>query len=198
MPELPDVFAPGPFAFPGQNALPVDPDISGQPEGPLHGGTSPLVHDRPPTPSDPTIAAELALLREIRDGVRGSATNIAITEEAINPILTQDFPVPGGQRWLIPRQPTGGIVALAEGVPTDVLVANRSRIGGSLVNEGKVDVRLFLVSAEVAAAGSAGHGTLWLGKNGGTWDFRLGTLVWGGSICAQPVEGNSSIAVVEV
>lgn len=197
MDEPPDVFDPAPRAFPGQNAYPADLLMDGA-DGDDVGGASPLPHDVPPPVGDPAIAAELALLREIRNGVRGSAINIAITEEAINPLLTQDFPVPGAQRWLIPRQPTGGSIALAEGVPTDVLFANRSRIGGSLVNEGEQNVRLFLVNALVAAAGKSGHGTLWLAKNGGSWDFRLGTLVWGGSISAQPVAGKSSIAVVEV
>ncbi len=196
-PPPPGGEGPGPFAFIGDNATPASPIAS----PPVGQGPAPVaVRDLAalPTTPDPAVAAELALLQQIRDGVRGGAQNIAITEEAVPPMLTQGFPVPGAERWLISREPTGGVVALPEGQINQVLAANRARIGGSLVNEGKVDVRLFLVDVNTARSGSAGRGTLWLGRNGGTWDFRLGTLLWGGSICALPIEGASSIAVVEV
>jgi hypothetical protein len=190
-----DVFNPAPKAFPDFNELPADPAIGGAVEGPMVGGSAVLPHDAPPSVHDPDIAAELALLRQIRDAGLAGAAHLAISGKAPPSITEVDYPVPGVKRWLLPRVPTGGEVAIAEAPWTTVLRTNHSRIGGSVVNSGTKAVVLALASENSITAIS---GRLYLAPEGGAWDLRLSDVTWAGAAIAFAIGGASALQVIEL
>lgn len=122
---------------------------------------------------------------------------ICITDQSPEPGLQKDFPTPGSQRWIINRLATGGNVEIPEAIDTDVLVGNPNRIGGTIVNKGAKPVLLTLAKANAAKA-QEGLAEIWLVAEGGSWDFRLGNLLWSGSISAKAEGGASILKVVEV
>lgn len=191
-----DVFDAGPKAFPGYNAVPADPEVVGEVSGPLTGGPSPLPHDTPPAIADPDVAAELQLLRQIRDTGRAGASQLVVSEQAPPSITEVDYPVPGVKRWLIPREVGGGVFNLESEVWTSVIPGNRSRLGGSVVNKGATGLLIKLTS--LGRATQPAHGVLWLAAKGGSWDFRLSDVVWAGSVVVFSEGGIGEVAVAEV
>jgi hypothetical protein len=141
-------------------------------------------------------AAELKVLEAIRDALRGSAVNMAISNHVTEPVTLTDFPFAGAIRWLIPRQATGGRLAVEEAVQVRALEHNPSRIGGTIVNVGEKEVTLTLTDRLGAAL--PGQGQIGLVAGGGSWDLRLGNMLWCGSVAAAGVGGNSTLTVVEV
>lgn len=136
------------------------------------------------------------LLTSIRDAAGPGLQTFSFTDTEVNGGLEVDFPVPGAERWLLPRLATGGTLAVPESLVL-LLPANNRRVAGTLTNAGERNARLFLATAETAGS-QGGLGTIFLGKNGGSWDFRLGSALWCGSICAIGLEGETTIDVVEV
>lgn len=188
-----DPFEISPRAFPehlGEPANPQSPALS----GPSSRPSAPL-----PVPSeDPAIIRELTLLQSIADSLKGSPTALAVTGEAVQAHLTEDYPFAGAKRWLIPRQPQGGKVIVPTTGWVDVRPANRTRTGGTLVVAGAGAIWLALCNAREAAAGAGGGtGMLFLTANGGSWDFRLGPVLWSGAISAIAVV-ESELAVCEI
>lgn len=107
----------------------------------------------------------------------------------------KDFPVPGGERWMIQRSAIGGEVALpASPVVTQILNANNRRLGGAVVNRGAKPLILVLGPA----GGGFGAGQLWLAPEGGSWDFRLGTIIWCGDVSGAGEGGATSALFTEV
>lgn len=192
--------------FGGSGNLPAPEHLSApSPAIPEASGEAPAP-DVPPRAGEPPSMLEqltryqletLEVLRRMASTESASPVEIAVTDEASQPQLLQDFPVPGAKRWLIPRTATGGDLVLPEGLFTDVLPPSRSRIGGTIVNGGAKDVRLYLAPAQLAQVTNA-VASVDLSKNGGSWDFRLGNLLWGGSISAKPKEGESELSIAEV
>jgi hypothetical protein len=120
---------------------------------------------------------------------------IAVTDVSTDPGLQKDFPTPGSQRWILHRTPDGRTLALPTEL-TDVLPANVNRLGGTIVNSGAKPARLYLATVSTKNAGSA---PVWLGAEGGSWDFRLGNLLWSGSVCAIALGGaETQLEVTEV
>lgn len=139
----------------------------------------------------------LDLLEQIAAQDSAGVQSISVTEIEVKGGVETDFPVPGGRRWLIPRLATGGSFEVPAELVT-ILEANNRRMGGTIVNRGGVDILLTLANPDTAASQS-GLGQIFLKKEGGSWDFRLGPLLWCGSVCAKALEAGGSIAtIVEV
>lgn len=137
-----------------------------------------------------------ALLASILERLSNDQT-IAVSDSKA-PIGPLDhFPSPDARRYALRRPSTGGQKALSAGVITDIVEANYHRLGGTIVNRGAVPVTLFLANA-ARASGEGGVGQLYLVQNGGSWDFRLGNLLWAGSVAAIAEAGASTLAIVTV
>jgi hypothetical protein len=142
-------------------------------------------------------AAQVELLHEAVEALRGSAAALAVSEKAQQPQLTTDFPFAGSHRWLIPRQPSGGLVGLEAGKVALVLAANANRLGGFIVNRGAKAADLFLCDEKVAAGSRAAIARVGLAA-GASWDCRLGpNLLWSGSIAGLAAEA-TELTVAEV
>lgn len=179
-----------PDAFPRHLPQPANPQSPGL-TGPSSRPSAP-----PPAPSqDPTVLQELAYLKSIADSLRGSSISLAITGEAVQPQLTEDYPFAGAKRWLIPRRPIGGKLIVPTTGYVEARAANRTRTGGTIVNNGAGAVWLALTNAREASM--ANVGMVWLSAGGGSWDFRLGPVLWSGAISAIAVV-ESELAIVEI
>lgn len=141
------------------------------------------------------MEAQTSILHQLLEAIDTGAEQVAITDEARDPVLQKDFPVEGISRWIIHRLATGGAfpIKLAR---SDILSTNANRFGGTIVNSGSNAVVLFLGSTK---ANEPGLAQIWLGANGGSWDFRLGNMLWCGNISARCLENvESTLRVVEV
>lgn len=136
------------------------------------------------------------LLLDIANASGPGVQTLAITEHELGGGIEVDFPVEGGTRWIIPRLATGGSFAIPTELVT-LLSANNRRLGGTVVNKGEHDITLFLAGARAAGA-TSGIGEIFLKNSGGSWDFRLGSLLWCGGVSAISPEGASIATVVEV
>lgn len=132
------------------------------------------------------------LLEAIERILRSQPESVAVSEKAPLPHLQPDFPFEGSSRWLLPRVASGGSFELSA-APATVLADNANRLGGTIVNAGEEPATLYLCDAE-AAARPAGVGRIVL-IAGGSWDLRLGNLLWCGSVSGV---GEGQLAVVEV
>ncbi|HEX3561810.1 MAG TPA: hypothetical protein VHU24_03140 [Solirubrobacterales bacterium] len=182
---------PGPFAFPEFLSGPTNPSSSG-PAAPSRGGP-PLRDQHVVAAPDPDVAAELQLLRQIRDVGMGSAANLVVTEFAPQTVTEVDHPVPGVKRWQLPRTPTGGQVEVEEGVFGYVARGDQARLGGSVVNSGTKAVVLALASPSNV---NVLTGRIYLAAEGGAWDLRLAGITWAGAISAEARGGVSQLEVV--
>lgn len=147
------------------------------------------------------LETQKLLLEEIRNGAGPGVQTLAIAEQEVPAGIEVDFPVEGSSRWIVPRLATGGSFEIPGSAnPVEILSHNNRRLGGTIVNRGEQDVMLTLASAATAAS-AQGLGQIFLKAGGGSWDFRLGSLLWCGSICGRSLsaEGQGSIVtVVEV
>jgi hypothetical protein len=139
---------------------------------------------------------QLALLEQIASESGVGLQTLAVTEDAVNAGIEVDFPIEGGKRWIIPRKAIGGKLAIPTSI-TSVLPSNNRRLGGAIVNIGEKPASIFLASA-LDAGSQQGLGLIWLRGEGGSWDFRVGSLLWCGSICAIAEGGATTFAVAEV
>ena len=167
----------------------------------MHPGSSPPSIDE--LSELMAIDAEQTLLTEIRDALRGSAINVAISNHVTDPETIANFPVPGMQRLVLPKIATGGKLVVSSNAVASVLPHNPSRYGGTIVNVGEFEVTLILAGTDTAGAQNAGLGQIGLVAGGGSWDLRLGNLLWCGSISAQVAPGEAkanetTLTVVEV
>jgi hypothetical protein len=149
----------------------------------------------PSPPSEPELE-ELELLRRIAAGITSSPTAMVVTDEAVAPGLNADFQLPGIKRVVIPRAPTGGEFAVPSAEYVRICRGNRKRLGGTIVNDGEFPIRLVL--AAVGKAAGPALSRIYLAKGGGSWDFRLGPLLWAGHVAAIAIGGVSSLSLSEV
>lgn len=151
------------------------------------------------------LCAELAetnrLLRGMLTQDRAGIEQLCVTDREPAQATMENFPTVGARRLIVRRQGAGGLFALAAGVPLAVLQPNENRLGGTIVNAGAGAVTLFLAGDLLTPGGGSplaqGAPQIQLVANGGTWDLRLGNLLWCGSVIAQAA-ANSSVTVVEV
>lgn len=121
---------------------------------------------------------------------------LCVTDVSSDPGLQKDFPVRGAQRWVIHRLAVGGVRELVAATPTDVVAPNVNRLGGTIVNQGATTVVLTLASAAADVA-QEGLAEIVLTPNG-SWDFRLGNILWCGTISAESLAGAGKITIAEV
>lgn len=141
------------------------------------------------------LGAQTQLLHALLAESRSDLLEIAVADVQQRELVLDQFPVPGSKRAIVFR--TGnGTDNLA--VPTTgvlVLPDNASRLGGTIVNSATNPVILYLCATGKATPGVP---AIWLAANGGSWDFRLGNVIWGGSVSAVAQIGASTITVAEV
>ena len=68
-------------------------------------------------------------------------------------------------------------------------------MGGRIVNTGSVAVTLYLTERAVPVVGVP---AVWLAPSGGTWDMRLGNVLWCGNVSAIAASATSTLTVAEV
>lgn len=111
----------------------------------------------------------------------------------------ENSPVQGRRRYVIARRTRGGDDAVYpiafDQAAHDVAPANPGRLGGQIVNAGANPVMLYLSLAREVAAG--GKAAIWLGANGGSWDFRLSNVLYGGPVSAVARVGATSLTLAE-
>ncbi len=141
------------------------------------------------------LTQQTELLRAILAKERTDIIEVAVGDTSHQEMVLDNFPVAGAKRVLAQRTSTG---ADAIAVPTTgilVLEANSARLGGQIVNSGTNAVILYLARTGLATPGA---GAIWLAAGGGAWDFRLGNLLWCGSVSAVAQTGASTLTVAEV
>jgi hypothetical protein len=140
----------------------------------------------------------VALLEQIAQQGGAGLQTIAITDQELGGGYEVDFPVEGGKRWLVSRLATGGDFVVPSAELVHLLAANNRRLGGTIVNRGAKPVKLILSTRRAAGAQATGLGPIWLQSGGGSWDFRLGSILWCGSVCAIAEGAESTVSIVEV
>lgn len=133
---------------------------------------------------------ERVLLLILNEG-RSDPALLAIGDVSMDLTVTKEFPYPGATRVIVPRTGEGANVPLAgSGL---IFTSNPNRLGGSIVNKAAAGVTLIL--SDQARTGAP---SVWVGPNGGSWDFRLSGFVWCGNVFAVPDSGNLSLAGASV
>lgn len=147
------------------------------------------------------LQTQINALRSIREILETQPDAIAVSDAELDPGFELDFPFPGARRATISRTCVGNDVATQAG-GSQVVGPNTKRLGGSIVNKGATGVTLLISSTigsgAATAAGSGGVGRVWLGPNGGAWDFRLANLCWCGGVYAIPDSGTPTLSIAEV
>jgi hypothetical protein len=141
------------------------------------------------------LSSQTELLKAILAGQRTDIIDVAIADFHHNGMVMENWPVAGNKRVLVQRT-TVGTDSLA--VPTTGIQAipgNTGRLGGTIVNIGSSAVILYLRDGTIPRAGT---GAIWLAPSGGSWDFRLGNVLWCGNVAAVAQTSASTLTVCEV
>lgn len=117
---------------------------------------------------------------------------IVVTNEARQMRIQRDWPIPGGQRFIVPSRGFGGQFAV-NGAFVQLLTANAARIGGMISTQAAALV-LYLGSQQSIAAGQAVP-QVYLGANG-QWNLKLSDVVWAGDVWAFGITAQASVAEV--
>lgn len=135
------------------------------------------------------------LLRALLAEARTNPIDIAVADSQHREMVLDQFPVTGSKRALVYRTGSGfdGLAVPTTGVL--VLGSNVARLGGTIVNLGANAVILYLTSTGVQTAGAP---AIWLAATGGSWDFRLGNVLWCGSVSAVAQTAGTTVTVAEV
>lgn len=139
-----------------------------------------------------TLARIELLLELMSQQVESDPAMLCVTDDDAPPqVLTKDFPYEGSVRAILLRSPIAQmpIAPASGGLLFDT---NVNRLGGMLVNKAVVGLTIFF--CEVGP--TAGDGSIWIPPNG-TWDFKLGNLLWCGHIFGVPDSGNVNVAACE-
>lgn len=137
------------------------------------------------------------LLEQIANGSGPGVQTLAIAEQEVPAGIEVDFPVEGSSRWILPRLATGGSFEIPTAEIVKILRHNNRRLGGTIVNRGENDLTLFLAGPNMAKS-VQGIGQIFLKSGGGSWDFRLGSLLWCGSVSGIALVGTTIATIVEV
>jgi len=153
--------------------------------------------EQPPMPMpDPRISTIVELLERIAAQEGPGLQTLSVTDREVPAGVEVSFPVAGFQRWLLQRQAVGGRFAVTE-AGVQLLIANNRRLGGMIVNNGAENIVLTLADLSTTTS-QGGLGEIEL-LPGESWDLRLGSILWCGSVSAAAggKEGTSA-SVVEV
>lgn len=147
------------------------------------------------------VAAELAvtneLLLRILNEQRVDPTQICVTDREPAQDSMVNFPVPGTRRRIVRRTGQGGIAVLAANTPVELCHANEARLGGTLCNYGTNSATLYLCElGMVQESETQGYPTIVL-PAATSWDFRLGTILWGGHVVGVST-GGTNVSIAEL
>lgn len=136
-----------------------------------------------------------ALLEALLAEARAELLEVAVADVQARELVLDQFPVPGAKRAIAYRTGSGADVFAVPTTGVLVLQANESRLGGTIVNSGANAVLLYLTNT---GAATPGRPAIWLAASGGSWDFRLGNILWSGSVSAVAQVSASTLSVAEV
>lgn len=132
------------------------------------------------------------LLDDRNDHSDFAPASIVVTNEARQMRVQRDWPIPGGQRFIVPSRGFGGQFAV-NGAFVQLLSANAARIGG-MISTQAVGLVIYLGTQQSIAAGQA-IPQIYLGPNA-QWNLKLADVVWGGDVWAFGVGSFASVAEV--
>lgn len=117
-----------------------------------------------------------------------------VDDEAPPQVISKDFPYEGATRAIVQRTPLAPPSQVPPASAGSVLLfdVNVNRLGGMIVNKSTVGLTLVF-----GREYRAGMGMIWLAPNG-SWDFKLGNLLWCGHVLGIPDSLAVSVAGVEV
>lgn len=147
------------------------------------------------------MAEHTPLLASILAELRSGTLEVGAGDIKFRQMILDQFPVAGCKRLLAYRTGNGtdaaAVATATYAAPINglVLPANEARLGGAIVNTGANPVNLYLTDRPVPVVGVP---ALQIQGTGGSWDFRLGGLLWCGHVSAVAVTGSSSLTVAEV
>src|SRR5581483_11085722 len=140
------------------------------------------------------LGKQTELLQALLGKERTDVLEVAVSDGLHREMVLERFPVAGAKRVIANRTTTGNDNL---GVPTTgvlVVGANSARLGGLIVNAGATPVILYLNRSGLATPGA---GAIYLAA-GASWDFRLGNLLWCGSVSAVAQGASSTLTLTEV
>jgi len=100
----------------------------------------------------------------------------------------KDFPAPGITRRILQRTGLGWNNLSVPTTGIQLLVANDSRVGCTVINSGTNAIILYLSDQQ-----RPGIPTVWLAASGGAWDGRFANNAWCGNVFAVAQTGASSV-----
>jgi hypothetical protein len=159
---------------------------------------------KPGDPATATMAmhaeAQSRLLSSLLAEARSDTLNLAVGDFNGQEITLEKFPVSGIKRLCIRRTGFGFPSFPVTTTPVVAVPVNEGRLGGTIVNTGANAVFLYL-GAQITDAvpqPEAGIPVIWLVANGGSWDFRLGNVLWAGSVTVVAAAATSTLTIAEV
>ena len=145
-----------------------------------------------------TISAELSaqteLLQAILADTRTDVLEVAVGDSAQQQLTMSKFPVAGAKRVIAHRTGNGNDALQVPTAPQSakVLGSNEARLGLTIVNYGSAAAILYLSDRP-----RPGVPAMWVGPAGGTWDGRMGNLLWCGHVSAAGLGGSTTLTVAE-
>jgi hypothetical protein len=140
------------------------------------------------------------LLAALLAEARADTLDLAVGDFNMQETMLEHFPVAGIKRLCVRRTGFGFPSYPVTTTPTLAVPYNEGRLGGSIVNTGTNPVLLYLTAQEldVTVQPEAGIPCIWLAGSGGSWDFRLGNVLWAGSVTVAATTATSTLAIAEV
>lgn len=152
-----------------------------------------------PDPAHVALAVDqgrqTGLLAAILAEMRSDTLDVGVADYAYRQMVLDNFPVAGAKRVLVRRTGNGADTFPVPTTGALVLPDNAGRLGGTIVNSGANPVILYLCDGGAARPGSP---AIYLAANGGSWDFKLGNLLWCGNVSAVAQTAASTLTVAEV
>lgn len=152
----------------------------------------------------PTILGQLTAHRQMLAALLGAERynilQITVGNFDRRESVLLDSPGQGARRLIVPRYGQGqNGLAIPSATVTEVCEQDEGRFGGLIVNTGANPVRLYLCPpGDIGGPGSALSGqatqrpATYLAPLG-SFDFRLGNILYGGTVCAAGVGGASTL-----
>lgn len=135
---------------------------------------------------------------------RAEVLQVAVGNFDRRQAVLYDWPPGAGgrtKRLIVPRFGLGATgLAVPSATVTEVCEQNEGRLGGLIVNTGTFPCRLYFTTpgdiggpGNVLSPQATQRPCTWLGASGGSFDFRLGNVLYGGTICAAGVGGATTL-----
>lgn len=147
--------------------------------------------------------AEVATTRQLLEGLlaqeRYEILQVVVGDFDRRESVLLDSPGTRAKRLLIPRFGQGNSNLAVPATITEICEQDEGRLGGLIVNTGTFPIRLYftipgkLGGVGAAAPAQAPHACTTLNAAGGSFDFRLGNVLYGGTVCAHGVGGASTL-----